>query len=115
MRYLKLEPYQSKILPHLGILTHVNELSKHDMIYIYHHLSIGAELSLEHDRTRLWDKNAVAVFFKGFKIGYISNNTSELVCKQIIKGMKVIAKVKSLYKQKYMPLEGLDIEVFISS
>ncbi len=113
MRHLKIQPQQPQ-LPNLGIITHISELSKHDMIYIYHHLKIGSELFLESDKARLWDKNAVAVFYKGFKIGYVSDNTSGLICKQLDKGLTILAKVKTLYKQKYMPLDGLDIEVFIS-
>ena len=113
MRHLKIQPQQSQ-LPNLGIITRISELSKHDMIYIYHHLKIGSELFLERDKARLWDKNAVAVFYKGFKIGYVSDHTSGLICKQLDKGLTILAKVKTLYKQKYMPLDGLDIEVFIS-
>lgn len=112
MRHLKIQPQQTK-LPNLGILTRISELSKHDMIYIYHHLKIGSELHLERDRARLWDKNAVAIYYKGFMIGYVSDNTSGLICKQLDKGLNVSAKVKTLYKQKYMPLEGLDIIITI--
>ncbi|MCT4581689.1 MAG: HIRAN domain-containing protein [Flavobacteriales bacterium] len=113
MRHLKIQTTPPSI-PQLGILTRINELSKHEMIYIYHHLKIGSELFLERDKTRLWDQHAVAVFYKGFKIGYVSDHTSGLICKQLDKGLTILAKVKTLYKQKYMPLDGLDIEVFIS-
>jgi hypothetical protein len=112
MRQLKIQaPKQN--LPSLGILTQIDELTKHDMIYIYHHLNIGAELILERDYARLWDKTAVGVFYKGFKIGYVSKKSSGIISKQIDKGHEVIAKIKTLYKQKYMPLEGLDIAVTI--
>jgi len=112
MRQLKIVKTINKV-PTLGILTQVEELTKHEMIYIYHHLQCGEELELERDYARLWDKYAVAVYFKGFKIGYISTNTNAIVSKQIDKGKKVVAKVKKLYKQKYMPLDGLDIEVCV--
>ena len=59
-------------LPKLGILTHVNELANYDMIYIFHQLKNGAELSIEKDDKRTWDENALAVFFKEFKLGYVS-------------------------------------------
>ncbi len=112
MRQLKIQ-VQKSTLPNLGILTQIVELNKFDMIYIYHHLSIGDTLFLERDYNRLWDKNAICVFFKGFKIGYISSKTSGIISKQIDRGEKVTAKVKELRKQKYMPLNGLDIEVYI--
>lgn len=112
MRYLKIQPAK-ETLPSLGILTQIEELTKHDMIYIYHHLTIGAELTLERDYDRLWDKTAVGVFYRGFKIGYISKKSSGIISKQIDKGNRVAAKIKTLYKQKYMPLEGVDIAVTI--
>lgn len=112
MRHLKIQTPQQQ-LPSLGILTQIDELSSHDMIYIYHHLNIGSELTLERDYARLWDKTAIGVFYKGFKIGYISKKSSGIISKQIDKGNNVVAKIKTLYKQKYMPLEGLDIAVTI--
>lgn len=113
MRHLKIQVPQQQNLPNLGILTQIDELTKHDMIYIYHHLNVGCELVLERDYARLWDKTAVGVFYKGFKIGYISKKSSGIISKQIDKGNQVIAKIKTLYKQKYLPLEGLDIAVTI--
>lgn len=112
MRHLKIQNPQQN-LPSLGILTQIDELTKHEMIYIYHHLNVGAELTLERDYARLWDKTAVCVFYKGFKIGYVSKKSSGIISKQIDKGNNVIAKIKTLYKQKYMPLDGLDIAVTI--
>lgn len=112
MRHLKIQVPQNN-LPSLGILTQIDELTKHDMVYIYHHLQIGSELTLERDYARLWDKTAVVVLFKGFKIGYISKKSSGIISKQIDKGHQVIAKIKTLYKQKYMPLDGLDVAVTI--
>ena len=112
MRQLKIQ-VQKPTLPSLGILTQIVELNKFDMIYIYHHLSIGSSLFLERDYDRLWDRNAICVFYKGFKIGYISNNTSSLISKQLDRGERIITKVKALRKQKYMPLDGLDVEIYI--
>jgi len=112
MRHLKIQ-IQKPTLPSLGILTQIVELNKFDMIYIYHHLSIGDSLFLERDYDRLWDRNAICVFYKGFKIGYISRTTSGIISKQLDKGEKVVAKVKALRKQKYMPLDGLDVEVYV--
>jgi len=113
MRHLKIQAPKTE-LPSLGILTQIDELTKHDMIYIYHHLNIDSELTLERDYARIWDQTAIGVFYKGFKLGYISKKTSGIISKQIDKGNQVIAKIKTLYKQKYMPLEGLDIAVTIA-
>lgn len=99
-------------IPTLGILTQVVELTSFDMIYIYHHLQKGSELILEKDENHIFDKNAIAVYFKGFKLGYISPKVNQLIASKI-ENNSVIAKVKNIKKQKYMPLTGLDIEIFI--
>ena len=112
MRHLKIQ-VEKPSLPSLGILTQIVELNKYDMIYIYHHLSIGDSLVLERDYDRLWDRNAICVFYKGFKIGYISTKASGLISKQLDRGEKIITKVKALRKQKYMPLDDLDVAVYI--
>lgn len=99
-------------IPTLGILTQVVELTSYDMIYIYHHLQKGGELMLEKDDTHIFDKNAIAVYFKGFKLGYISPKVNQLIASKM-EHQTVIAKVKNIKKQKYMPLTGLDIEIYI--
>lgn len=99
-------------IPALGILTQVIELTSYDMIYIYHHLQKGNELKLEKDNNHIFDKHAIAVSFKGFKLGYISPKVNQLIASKM-EHHTVIAKVKNIKKQKYMPLTGLDIEVFI--
>ena len=78
MRNLQLATNHSA-LPQLGILTHVEELANYDMIYIYHQLQKGTELRIEKDDKRYWDENALAIYFKGFKIGYVSKQTSGMI------------------------------------
>ena len=104
---------QPQKLPNLGILTNVVELSHYEMIYVYHHIQEKSEIELRRQYNHIFDKNAVEVYFKGFKIGYISQKINSIVAKQIDKGNRVFARVKSIKKQKYMPLSGLDIEVMM--
>ena len=33
----------------------------------------GDEITFVEDASRLWDKKAIAVYFKGYKLGYLSN------------------------------------------
>jgi hypothetical protein len=100
-------------LPSLGILTQVDELSRYDLIYLYHKLKAGSELEIEQDKTRSWDDNALSVSFNGRKIGYVSQKTSAIVRKKIAQGFAVSAKVKSVLSDKFMPLKSLDIQIFV--
>ena len=111
MRLLKLN--NQRPLPALGIITSVVELSHYDMIYIYHHLKENAFLTLKRDYNHIWDKEAVAVYYKGFKLGYVSARSQKMVAKYIDKGDIVSARIRTVYKQKYLPLSGMDIEIMV--
>ena len=114
MRLLNITPSRlEQSLPNLGILTNVVELSHYEMIYIYHHIHESCEVQLRREHNHVFDKNAVEVYFKGFKIGYISQKVNAIVAKKLDNGKRVIAKVKSIQKQKYTPLSGLDIELMM--
>ena len=105
-------PLVSAALDHnLGILTSVEDLSRYEMIYIYHHIHPGAQLHLKRDYNNPFEPDAIEVFFKGFKLGHISRKSNRLISKIIDTGGDVRAIVKSTMKQKYMPLSGLDIEI----
>ena len=81
------------------------------MIYIYHHLGVGSELELKRETNHYFDKNAVQVYFKNFKLGYLSNQISSIVAPRIDNGIEVSVKVKNIDKLKYLPLNGLDLEL----
>ena len=56
------------ILPKMGIMTHLVELTRHDYIYIKDQLKINDILFIEEDKSRFWDENSLAVFYKDFKL-----------------------------------------------
>ena len=103
----------SSPLPTLGILTHVDELSRYELIYLYHKIKPGSELQIEQDKSRSWDENALTVSFDGRKIGYVSKKTSSIVRKKIAQGFAISAKVKSALSDKFMPLKSMDIQIFV--
>ncbi len=100
-------------LPQLGILTHVEELTRYDLIYVAHKMQSGVELSLKKDENRSWDENALAIHYKGFKLGYVSKKTSEIVRKCLDKGKEIRATVKSLSKNKFLPTQEMDIQIYV--
>lgn len=112
MRQLQINTQQAA-LPQLGILTHVDELANYDMIYIYHQLKNGISLSIEKDEKRTWDDNSLAVFYKGFKLGYVSKRTSGMIQKFIKQGKHISATIRTLNKEKYAPLRDMDIQIHV--
>ena len=115
MRQLSITSQTTSIqqLPNIGLLTSVVELPHYEMLYVYRNIQEKNEVELRRQHNHIFDKNAVEVYFNGFKIGYISPKVNAIVARQIDKGNSVIARVKSVKKQKAMPLSGLDIEVMI--
>lgn len=115
MRQLEINPQghlqQVANHPNFGILTTVENLARYDMIYIYHHMNVGDEITLRRDHENHFDEHCVEVFFKGFKLGTLSTKSNKIVARLLDKQKTVKAKVRSLYRQKFMPLDSLEIEV----
>lgn len=111
--YDSLETVRTEPLPQLGILTHVDELTRYDLIYVAHKMSLGTELSIKKDEQRSWDDNALAVYYKNFKLGYVSQKTSEMIRRCLDRGKEIKATVKSLSKQRFLPTSEMDIQVYV--
>jgi hypothetical protein len=105
---------ENRALP-LKLVTLVEALASYDMIYIYHHLHKGALLQLELDEHYPLNNQAVAVYFKGFKLGYLPEAPAKAAAKQMLSGNAVKAIVSGMYKNKYMPLSGLDVELIFEN
>jgi hypothetical protein len=113
MRQLNIISPTTEALPNLGLLTNVVELTYYDMIYIYHRLKHKSRIELRREHNHIFDKNAVEVYFEGFKLGYISLKVNSIVAKQMDRGNTVLARVKSVKKYKKTSLSVLDIEVMV--
>ena len=115
MRQLQITPkghLVNQALQHnFGIITSVSNLIKHDMIYIYHHMKIGDPVMLKRNTSNPFEPTAIDVYFKGFKIGTIAGKSNKIVSKLLDRGEKITATIKTMHKQKFMPLNGLDIEL----
>ena len=105
-------PIIKKELPKLGVLTQLCELSSHDYIYIKDKIINGAVLQMEKDKTRFWDSEAIAVFYKGFKLGYLNQSINKTVNRMIFNYGDVKIKVKSVHKTDMF--KGLDVLIEIS-
>lgn len=90
----------------MKFITKVEDLSRSEMIYIYHHISVGKSLELI-----AVDKNPSKFFvmYKGFNLGYILLPSSLNLVEEQLKVLK--AKVSHFTKKKFMPIQGLDVEL----
>jgi hypothetical protein len=112
MKTLALTQNSEILLPKMGIMTNLVELSRHDYIYIKDGLKTNDQLSIEQDSTRFWNKDALAVFYKGFKLGYLNASIGKIVNKLINRFGGVEVSIKSIPKSSN-PFEGMDILIQI--
>jgi hypothetical protein len=116
MRQLQIHPPAQQIhqtLPQLGVLTHVEELTKFDLIYCFHFIMENDALQLRQDTERFWDSYAISVYYQNFKIGYLSHRSAQLVKRHLNEGKRVRAEVKNLKRQYRMPFHNLDIQITV--
>lgn len=90
----------------IKFITKVEDLSRNELIYIYHHLQVGNNVEL-----LKIDENTAKynVFFKGFCLGYV---VIPMWLEKVSINMNSFkAKIKSMSKSKYLPTQGLNLEI----
>ena len=107
MNTLSINTYPKQELPKLGVLTQLVELSRHDYIYIKEKLKPGTELEIDKDKSRIWDSQALAVYYNGFKLGYLNQSINRTVNRMIFNFGDIKIKVKSVHKTDLF--KGLDV------
>jgi hypothetical protein len=91
----------------LNTIVAVEELSNYDMIYIYHHLYVGASISLEPVTSSLKGDLRFRVFFKNFHLGYITlSNELAPIYADIT---AINCTISSFKKEKFLPVKALDL------
>ena len=93
------------------ISTNIIGLSLFQMPMIYHHINSGDELSLYYNYGATNPQQAVEVYFRDFKLGYLPNATATLIEKVLMHGFELKVKVESIIKQKYLPISELFIQI----
>ena len=108
MKTLAISNKNQVILPKMGIMTNVVELSRHDFIYVKNLLKANDTLYIDKDQNRFWNENALAVFYKGFKLGYLNDSIGKVVIRLINKFENLHITVKNLPKSANA-FSGMDI------
>ena len=97
----------------LNAITTVEELANHDMIYIYHHLTVGSKLTLTFDEETLQGDLRYAATFRGFLIGYV--RVSGVLTSFYRDRKEVTAEIVGCSKDRYMPLKQLDVQLQLNA
>ena len=88
-------------------------LSYYELQYVYHHIHEGTALELRREPRNRHDYNAIAVYFRNHKIGFLPKNANELAAHLMDEGCALEARVTKVTKTKYLPTTGLDVELHI--
>ena len=86
-------------------------LSYYDLEYVYHHIHEGTSLELRREPRNRHDYNAIAVYFRNHKIGFLPKAANELAAHLMDEGGRLKALVTKVTKKKYLPTTGLDVEL----
>jgi len=87
----------------------VDELSDHDMIYIYHHLQVGSVVNLTAAGTNVKGDLRYKVAFKNFILGFVT--LGEAVRTIYENCQSIDSEIVGLKKQKFLPINGIDISL----
>ncbi len=80
----------AKIKEHLSNF-HLAGFSYYEGVFAFNKLKIGSELSLKLDKENKYDPQAVAVYFKEYKLGYIPRAENKIFYKLLTVGFKGIS------------------------
>lgn len=93
----------------LKTIVEVEEITLHDMIYVYHLIREDSELILKACGTNVKGDPRFEVFFKTHLLGFV---TVSGITKGFYADEKIVkAKVAAIKKEKYLPMQKLDIQL----
>ena len=112
MKALAISDSIEVLLPKMGIMTHLVELTRHDYIYVKVQININEVLSIKADKSRFWEENSLAIYYQGFNLGDLNNSINKVVQKMINKFGYVQVILKNKPKGNN-PFDGLDVLIEI--
>ena len=93
----------------MNTIVKVEELINYDMIYIYHHLQVGSKIELEKATENIKGDLRFAVFFRKFKLGYIT--ISSMLAPIYSEIEKIDCEISSFIKEKFLPIKAIDLKL----
>ena len=68
---------------------------------------------LHEDGSRSWDKASLAVYYKGYKLGYLNQNINKIIKQHKNQNKIIDVTIQSIYNKKYLIMSGLEILIKI--
>lgn len=91
----------------------VEELTNHDMIYVYHHLSTGDLVNLKFRDSDIKGNPRYDVYYQNYHLGAVLLSG---IIRSFYEGERSItAEISSLSRDKFFPIKELDIRLGVSA
>lgn len=92
-----------------NLIVALEEISHHDMIYIYHHIGVGTRVELKRSGENVKGESRFSVHYRGFILGYI---TIAGPLQPFYADLSVCAaQVVQLEKKKFLPISKMDLSI----
>jgi len=84
----------------------------HEAAALWERLQVGDALTLTREPGNIHDANAIAVLWRGHKLGYLPRRENAVVAAEMDRGSRLAARIERL-QQESNPWARLRIEVFV--
>jgi len=81
----------------------IHRIADHGLKNIYHHIQPGVRVDLVKEPSNKVDPNAIAIWFKGFKLGFIPRDLAPKVGEMLERKLSITAQIATIYKESYLP------------
>lgn len=89
-------------------------LAYYEAANIYHFIKEGQSLTLKRDFHNKYDQNAIEIWQGNFKLGFVAKRDNQVLARMMESGINLQAVVKKIKREKFLPPEGIEFEVFQS-
>lgn len=95
--------------PHMARISHLYDF---ELIYIYHHLSEGTEVSVHPQKDPMTQQWRAGVFFRHYQLGWLVGLSEGFATEIMEQPEGHRAFIHSIRRQKYLPPQQLSIAIF---
>ena len=79
---------------------------------LWNELKSGVEVTLRREPTNKWDKNAIEVVYKNYRLGYLEKEVAMRLASQMDRGAKATATIAGRFNTpRDRPVLALSVEV----
>jgi hypothetical protein len=87
--------------------------SYYDGAEVFENLKVGTKIKLKHDKDNHYDENAVALYFKDCKLGYVPKDSNFEIAKVLMSGHKIFTGIVQQVDEREHPNHQIRVGIYI--